>query len=138
LSSRLLSGNIKIKIYKTVILPIVLYSCETWSLTLKELYKLRVCEKKVLRRICQSKREEVVGGWRRLHNEDLHNLYASPSIILVIKSTRMKCAGHVACMEEMRNAYNILVGKPEGKRPLGKPKRRWECNIRMDLMEIRW
>jgi hypothetical protein len=79
-----------------------------------------------------------MGSWRRLHNEKLHNLYASPNIIRVIKSSGMRCAGHVARMGEMRNAYNISVGKPEGKRPFGRPRRRWENNIGMDLREIRW
>jgi hypothetical protein len=78
------------------------------------------------------------GGWRKLHNEELHNLYCSPSMIRIIKSRRMRWAVHVARMGEKRNAYGILVGKPEGKRPLGRPKCRWEVNIRMDLREIGW
>jgi hypothetical protein len=78
----------------------------------------------------------VTGGWRKLHNEELHGLYSSPSIIRVIKARRMRWAGHVACTGEMRGAYNILVGRPEGKRPLGRPRRRWEDNIKMDLTEI--
>jgi hypothetical protein len=77
----------------------------------------------------------VAGGWRRLHNEELHNLYASSNVHM-IKLRRMRCVGHVTCMGEMRKAYNILVGKPEGKRPLGRPRYRWEDNIRMDLREI--
>jgi hypothetical protein len=80
----------------------------------------------------------VIGGWRKLNNEELHNLYFSSSRIRVIKSRRMKRAGHVARMGEERNAYRILVGKPEGKRPLGRPRRRLEDNIRMDLREIGW
>jgi hypothetical protein len=86
----------------------------------------------------RSKRDEVIGGWRKLHNEELHNLYCSPSIIRMIKSGRMKWTGHVARMREKRNAYRILVGNPEGKRPLGRPRRRWKDNIRMDLREIGW
>jgi hypothetical protein len=77
----------------------------------------------------------VTGGWRKLHNEELHGLYSSPSIIRVIKARRMRWAGYVACMREVRGAY-ILIGKPEGRRPLGRPRRRWEDNIKMDLGEI--
>jgi hypothetical protein len=79
------------------------------------------------------KRDEVIGGWRKLHNGELHNLYCSLSIIRIIKSRRMRWAVHVARMGEKRNAYRILVGNPEGKRPLGRPRRRWEDNIKMDL-----
>jgi hypothetical protein len=78
----------------------------------------------------------VTGGWRKLHDEELHGLYSSPSIVTVIKARRMKWAGHVALMGEVRGAYNILVGKPEGRRPLGRPRRRWEDNIKMGLGEI--
>jgi hypothetical protein len=84
------------------------------------------------------KRDEVTGGWRKLHNEELHSLYSSPSLIRMIKSRRMRCAGHVARMGEKRNAYRILVGTPEGKRPLGRPIRRWVDNIKIDLREIGW
>jgi hypothetical protein len=87
-------------------------------LTLREEHRLRVFENSVLRRIFGPKRDEVTGGWIKLHNEELHNLYLSPSIIRMIKSRRMRCAGHVAQMREKRNAYRILVGKPERKRPL--------------------
>jgi hypothetical protein len=80
----------------------------------------------------------VIGGWRKLHNEELHNLYSSPSIIRIIKSRNMKWAGHVARMGEKTKSYRILVGKPEGKRPLGRPRRKREENIRMDLREIGW
>jgi hypothetical protein len=114
-------------------LPVVLYECETWSLTLREEHRLRV-----LRRIFGPKRDEVTGGWRKLHNEEIHNLYSSPSIIRVIKSRRMRWPGHVAHMEEKRNAYRILIGKPEGKRPLGRPRRRWVENIKMDIREVGW
>jgi hypothetical protein len=89
-SSRLLSRNIKIRIYKTIILPVVLYGCETWSLTLREEHRLRVFESRVLRRIFGPKKHEVTGGWIKLHNEELHNLYSSPSIIKIIKSRRMR------------------------------------------------
>jgi hypothetical protein len=90
LSSHLLSKNVKVRIYKTIILPVVLYGCETWSLTLKEEHELRVFEKRVLRRIFRAKRDGVTGGWRKLHNEGLHNSYSSPSIIIIIKSRRMR------------------------------------------------
>jgi hypothetical protein len=93
-----------------------------------------VYENRVLRRIFGSKIDEVTGGYRKLHNEDLHNLYSSPSIIRMIKSRRMGWAGHVGRMWEKRNAYRILVGKPEGKRPLGRPRRRWVENIKMDRL----
>jgi hypothetical protein len=111
----------------------VLYWCETWSLILREEHKLRVFEKKVLRRLFGPKRDGVTGGWRKLHNEELHNLYSSPSIIRIIKSRRMRWAGHVARMGEKRNVYRLLVRKSEGKRPLGRPRRRWMDNIKMDL-----
>jgi hypothetical protein len=96
LSSRLLSKNLEIRTYKTIILPVVLYGCETWSLTLREEHRLRVFEDRVLRRIFGPKRDEVTGGWRKLHNEELRDLYYSPSIIRMIKSKRMIWAGHVA------------------------------------------
>jgi hypothetical protein len=95
LSPCLLSENLKIKIYKTIILPVVLYGCKTWSLKLKEEHRLRVSEKRVLRRIFKLKRDEVIGDWRKLHNEEPHNLYDSPSIIRIIKSRTIKWAGHV-------------------------------------------
>jgi hypothetical protein len=110
-----LCNNLKIKVYRTIILPVVLYGCETWPLTLREEHRLRVFENSVLRKICGPKREEVVKGLRRLHNEELHNLYASPNIIRVIISRGMRWLGHVAGVEEMRNAYKILAGKPESK-----------------------
>jgi hypothetical protein len=135
LSSHLISKNPKIKIYRTVILPVVLYGCETWSLTLGEEQRLRVFENSVLRRIFGLKREED-GTRRKLHNNELHSLYSSPNIIRVIKSRRMRWAGHVAHMGEGRGVYSILVGRPEGKRPLGRPRHRWEDNIKMDLRGI--
>jgi hypothetical protein len=115
---------------------VVLYGCETWSLTVREEHKLRVFENRVLRRIFGPKRDGVTGGWRKLHSEELHNLYSSSSRIRIIKSMRVRLAGHVARMGEKRNVYRLLVGKPEGKRPLGRPRRRWIDNIRMDLLEI--
>ncbi|KAJ4442491.1 hypothetical protein ANN_04077 [Periplaneta americana] len=136
LSSSLLSKNLKVRIYKTVILPVVLYGCETWTLTLREEHRLRVFENKVLRKIFGAKRDEVTGEWRKLHNTELHALYSSPDIIRNIKSRRLRWAGHVARMGESRNAYRVLVGRPEGKRPLERPRRRWEDNIEMDLREV--
>jgi hypothetical protein len=124
--------------YKAIILPMTLYGCETWALTLREERRLRVFETKVLRSIFGPKRDEVTGGWRKLHNEELRDLYSSPSIIRKIKSRRMRWAGHLARMGEKRNAYRLLVRKPEGKRPLGKPRRRWVDNIKMDLLEVGW
>jgi hypothetical protein len=97
-----------------------------------------VFENRVLRRIFGPKRDEVTGGWRKLHNEELHSLYSSSSIIRMIKSRRMRWAVHVARMGEKRNAYRILVGKPDGKRLLGRPRRRGVDNIKMDLREIGW
>jgi hypothetical protein len=138
LSSRLLSKNLKIRICKTIILPVVLYGYETWSLILREEHRLRVFEYRVLRRIFGPKRDEVTGEWKKVHNEELRELYSSPSIIRIIKSRSMRWAGHVARMEEKRNAYRLLVGKPEGKRPLGRTRRRWVDNIRMDLGEVGW
>jgi hypothetical protein len=138
LSSRLLSKNLKIRIYKTTILPVVLYGCETWSLALREEHRLRVFENRVLRSTSGPKGDKVTGEWRKLHNEELRGLYSSPSIIRIMKSRRMRWADHVARMGEKRNAYRLLVGKPEGKRPLGRPRRRWVDNIRMDLGEVGW
>jgi hypothetical protein len=138
MSSRLLSKNLKIRIYKMIILPVVLYWCETWSLTLRDEHRLRVFENRVLTRLFGLKRDEVMGEWRKLHNEELHDLYSSPSIIRILKSRKMRWVGHVARMGEKRNAYRLLVGKPVGKRPLGRPRRRWVDNIRMDLGEVGW
>ena len=98
--------------------------------------KLRVFEKMVLRRIFGPRRDEVTGEWRRLRNEELNDLYCSPNIVRVIKSRRMRWIGHVACMGEERGVYRVLVGKPEGKRPLGSPRRRWVDNNRTDLQEV--
>jgi hypothetical protein len=126
--------KLKIKTHKTVILPVVLYGCETWSLTLREEHRLRVFENRVLR-IFGPKREED-GSWRKLHNDELHSLYSSPNIVRVIKSRKMRWVGHVAYMGEGRGVYRVLVGRPEGERPLRRPRRRWEDNIKMDVREI--
>jgi len=113
------SKNLKIKIYRTIILPVVLYGCETWSLTLRKERKLREFENMVLRRIFGPRRAEVTGELRRLHNEELNDMYSSPNIVRVIKSRRMRWAGHVACISEERGVNRVLLGKPDGKRPLG-------------------
>jgi hypothetical protein len=110
LSSRLLPKNLNIGIYKN----------------------------RVLRRIFGQKRDEVTGEWRKLHNAELRDLNSSPSIMRIIKSRRMRWSGHVARMGRKRNAYRLLVGKPEGKRQLGRPRRRWVDNVRMDLGEVGW
>jgi hypothetical protein len=137
LSFALLSKNTKIRVCRTIILPVVSYGCETWSLTLTEEQRLRVFEKGVLRRIFGPKRDEVTGEWRRLHNKELKNLNSSPNIIRAIKS-RMRWVGHVARMGEKRGADRIFVGRPEGRRPLGRPRLRWEDNIKMDRQEVGW
>ena len=116
-------------------MPVVLYGCETWSLKLREERKLRVYENMLLR-IFGPRKDEVTGEWRRLHNEDLNDLYSSPNIVRVIKSRRMRWAGHVARMGEEKGVYRVLVGKPGGRRSLGRPRRRWVDNIRMDLQEV--
>jgi len=103
---------------------------------LREERKLRVFENRVLRRIFGLRRDEVTGELRRLHNEELNDFDSSPNIVRVIKSRRMRWAGHVAHMGEERRVYRVLVGKPEGTRSLGRPRRRWVDNIRMDLQEV--
>jgi hypothetical protein len=124
---RLLLKTLTLK-YKNIIFH-VLYGYETWFLTLREEHRLRVFENRVVRRVFGPKKDEVAGGWRRLHNEELHNLYASPDLIRVIKSRRLRWAVHVARIREMRNRYNALVGKSEGKRSLGRTRCRWEDDI---------
>jgi len=116
LSSRLLSKNLKIEIYRTIILPVVLYGCENWSLTLREERRLRVFENRTLRRLFGPKRDEVTVEWRKLHKEELRDLYSLPNIVRVVKSRRMRWAGHVARMGEGRGVHRV---QPEGKRPLG-------------------
>jgi hypothetical protein len=112
-----------------------LYGYETSSLTLREEHRLRMSENRVLRRIYGPKGDEVVAEWRKLYNEELHKLYSSPNIIRQIKLKRKKWERHVARMGEDRKVYRVLVGKPEGKRPLGRPRRSWEDGISIDLGE---
>jgi hypothetical protein len=114
-SSLLLPKNIRI------ILPVVQYRCGTCSLILREEHRLRACENRVLRRIFGPRREEVIGGWRKLHNPKLHNLYSLTNIIRIMKSRRIRWAEHVVHMGNKRSIYRILVGKPYGKKLLGKP-----------------
>jgi hypothetical protein len=117
-----LSRNVKDKIYKAIILPVVLYVCETWSLTLRGERSLSVFEHKLLKRLFGAKRNEVMGELRKLHSGEPHSLYSSPDIIRQIKSSRISWAGHVARMGEGRKTYSVLVRKPEGA--LGRPRRR--------------
>jgi hypothetical protein len=135
LSSCLLSRNLKVKIYKTIILPVVLYGWETWSLTLREEHRLRVLENRVSRRIFGPKRDEVTGEWRKLHNGDLHDLYSLPDIIRQIKSRRMRWAGHVPPMGEGRNVYRVWWESPKQKYHL---QDQGIDGIKMDLREIGW
>jgi hypothetical protein len=137
LSSCLLLKNLKIRINKTIILPVVLYGFETWSLTLRKKHGLRVFGNRVLR-IFGPKSDEVMGVWRTLHNTELFDLYSSPSIIRMIKLWRIRWVGHVARMGKKRNTYRLLVGKPEGRRPLERPTQRWLDNIKMDFGETEW
>jgi hypothetical protein len=113
-----------------------LHGCETWSLTIREERKLRIFENRVLRTIFGLKRDEMTGGWGKLHNEEFHNMCSSPNTILIINSRRMRWTGHIACIGEKRHTYRVLVGKPEGKRPLGRPGHRREDNIKMVFREI--
>jgi hypothetical protein len=115
---------LKVEIYKTIMLPVVLYGYETWCLTLTEAHRLRVFGNRVRRRIFGPKRGEVMGEWRKLHNGELHNFYSSSDIIKQMKSRIMRWAGHVACMGEGRKLYKIPVGKPERKRQLGRLRRK--------------
>jgi hypothetical protein len=103
---------------------------------LTEERRLRVFKNRVLRRVFGPKRDELTGEWRKLHNEELNDLYSLPNIVRVVKSRLMRWAGHVARMGEDIEVHRVLVGKPEGKRPLGRPRRRWEDNIKMDLQEL--
>ena len=135
LSSSLLRKYLKIKIYRTIILPVVLYGCESWSFTFREERRLRVFENRVLRRIFGPKRDEVTLEWRKLY-EELNDLYSSPIINRVIKSRKMRWAGDVERMGERRGVNRVLVGKPEGKTQLGRSRSTWGENIKMNLQEV--
>jgi hypothetical protein len=117
---------------------VVLYGYETWSLTLREEQRLRVFENRILRRIFGSNRHEVMAGWRKLHNGELHNMYSPPGIIRMIKSRRRRWAGHIGRMRKSRNACRILVGKQEGTRSVRKSRRRLVDNIKIDFRKIGW
>jgi hypothetical protein len=117
---------------------VVSYGSETWLLTLREEHGLRVFGNRVLRRIFGPRRDEVTGEWRKLHNEELHDLNSSQSIIKIMKGKRMRWAEHVSRMGEKRNANRWLVEKPEGKRPLGRLRSRWVDNVGMGLVEVGW
>jgi len=114
-------------------LPVALYGCGIWSLTLREKCRLRVFGNRVLKRVFGPKRDELTGECRKLHNEELSDLYILPNIVRVVKSRRMRWVGHLALMGEGRGVHRVLVGKPEGKRPLRRPRRRWEDNIKIDI-----
>jgi hypothetical protein len=135
LTYSLLFKNLKIKIYKTIILPVVLYGCETLLLRLREVRRMTMFENRVLRRIFGPKRDEETREWRKRHNEELSDLYSSSNITPMITS-RTRWAGHVTSMGEGRGVYRVLVGKPEGNRPLGRPRHRWEENITINLQEV--
>jgi len=137
-SSSLILKIINIKTYRTVVLPVVLYGCETWSLTLREERRMRMIENRVLRRTFGPMRDEITGEWRKLHTEEPNDLYSSRNIFRFIKSRRMRWAGHVPRMGESRGVYRVLMRKPEGKGPLGRHRQRWEDNIKMDLQEVGW
>jgi hypothetical protein len=138
LPSCLLSGIVKVKMYKTIILPVVLCGCETWCVTLRDEHILRVLENRLLRRIFGPNRAEVMGEWRKVHNGELHNLYSSPDIIRQMKSRTTRWVRHVARVGEEKKVNNVLVGKPKGKRPLGRLRYTWEGGIKLDLREISW
>ena len=136
MSSQLLSKNIKLKIHETVLLPVILYVCETWTLTLREEKRLTVFKNKVLRKIFGLKRDDQTDQWRRLHNGELNDLYGKSDIIRIVMSRRVRWAGHVAPMGNERVTWKLIVGKPESKRPIGRQSRRWENNINHDLGEV--
>jgi len=136
LSSNLLSKNLKIKIYRNIIWPVVLYGCETWSVTLREERRPRVFENRVLRLIFGTKRDELTREWRKLHNGELNDLYCSLNMVRVIKSRIMRRAGHIACIGE--KCIQGLGGKTWGKEVSWRPRCRWEDNIKMSLQEVGW
>jgi hypothetical protein len=127
LSSCLLSKNVKIRIYESIILPVALYECETWSRKLRDVHRLTVFENRVLRKIYGSKGDEVTGDWRKLQNEELHNFYSSPNTIRMIKSRRLRWVGYITRMGE-ENCIQNIGEKVRWKEPLERPGRRWMDN----------
>ena len=113
-----------------------MYGCETLSFTLREERRLREFDNRVLKRMFGPKRDEVTGEWRKLHNEEINDLYFSRNIVRVIKSRKMRWLGHLASMGERRDEYKVLVGKPEGNGQLGRSRHIWEDNIKMDFQEV--
>jgi hypothetical protein len=130
--------NVKIRTHKTIILHVVLWVCETWSLTLRQKHRLRVFENMVLRTIFGPKRDEATGGWRKRYREELRDLCYWLSIIRIMKSRRMKWAGHVARMGMKRTACRLLVRNTKWMKSLGRSRRRWVDNTKMDHVEVRW
>jgi hypothetical protein len=114
----------KLLIYKIIILPVVLYGYETWAVTLKRMQRLKLFENRMVREIFGLKMDEIAGGWRKLNSEKLRNICSSPNVIRMIKLRSMSWTGYVTRMGERRNAYRILLGKPEVKSPLGRPRRK--------------
>ena len=148
LASRLVYKNLKTKIYRNIILSVVLYGCETWSHTLREERRLRVFENMVLRRIFEPKRDEVTRVWRKLHTEELNDLYSSSNIVRVLKSRSMKWAGHIACIWERIGIYKVLVGNLRERDHWGDPGvdgkiilrwifRKWDVGIWTGLIWLR-
>jgi hypothetical protein len=136
LSSSLLSKNFKIEIYRIIILSVVLYGCENWSPKLREKCRLRVVENRALRREFGPKRTEVRGELRKLQNEELNDLYSLPNIVRVVKSSTMRCAEHVARMGEESGVHRVLVEKPEGKGPWGRPSRSWGAKLKVGFQDV--
>ncbi|PNF27819.1 hypothetical protein B7P43_G09203 [Cryptotermes secundus] len=131
-------NKIKLLIFITNVKSDLIYARETWEILKTSMNILQKFVNRCLRRVLNIRWPDTISdrGWRKLHNEELHNMCSSPSIIRMIKSRRIRWVGHVTQMGEKRDAYRILVGEPEGKRPLGRPRRRWVCNIKMHLREI--
>jgi hypothetical protein len=136
LFSRLLSRNVNLKTYKTIILSVVWYDCKIWSITLREKHRLRVFKNRVLRRIFRTKMDEVTGLRIKSNNGELNNIYSSPNIIKQIKPRRMRWTVRAASMEEETEVYRVLAANAARNRPLGRPKRRWECGIKIDRRDI--